>query len=275
LKRSVLFSAIYLSLFFTCKAELIHRYNFDANADDQIESADGILEGNAVVSGGALVLNGSNGYMKMPGSTVAINTHHSISVEAWITINTLSTWARLFDFGDSYGSDGGYYWFFAPSSGGGGRLAIATRGFPGYATGEQLLDAPAFPTGTKIHVVCVYDGVNRQMRVYYNGSQVASNNITMLSANLRNTFAYIGKSLYSADPYLNASIDEFRIYNIPLNASMVQASYQAGPNSPITTYFVPSNPDPVDQGISGGSTTDAELAIGRIGRHYWAPCLSG
>jgi len=252
LKRSVLFSAIYLSLFFTCKAELIHRYNFDANADDQIESADGILEGNAVVSGGALVLNGSNGYMKMPGSTVAINTHHSISVEAWITINTLSTWARLFDFGDSYGSDGGYYWFFAPSSGGGGRLAIATRGFPGYATGEQLLDAPVFPTGTKIHVVCVYDGVNRQMRVYYNGSQVASNNITMLSANLRNTFAYIGKSLYSADPYLNASIDEFRIYNIPLNASMVLASYQAGPNSPITTYFVPSNPDPVDQGISDG-----------------------
>jgi hypothetical protein len=235
-------------LVFTCKAELVHRYSFNTNANDLIGSANGTLFGNAAVSGGALVLDGSGDYMAMPGSVIAVNTYHSISVEAWVTMNTNATWARLFDFGDSFGNDGGYYWFYSPYSGGGSRLAISTGGYPGYAAGEQLIDTTALPTGTKVHVICVYDGVNHQMRIYRNGTLDSSVSVTMLTANLHNTFAYIGKSLYYWDAYLNASIDEFRIYNIPLNASMALSSYQAGPNSPITTYSVPCNPNPSDQG---------------------------
>lgn len=204
--------------------------------------------GDAAVSGGALILDGSGDWMEMPGSVIAVNTYHSISVEAWVTMNTNATWARLFDFGDSFGTDGGYYWFYSPYSGGGSRLAISTGGFPGYSAGEQLIDTTALPTGTQVHVICVYDGVNHQMRIYRNGSLDSSVGVTMLTANLRNNFAYIGKSLYASDPALNASIDEFRIYNIPLNDSMALASYQAGSNSPIDTYSVPSDPTPLPQG---------------------------
>jgi hypothetical protein len=42
---------------------------------------------------------------------------------------------------------------------------------------------------------------------------------------------FIGRSLYAADAYLNASIDEFRIYDSALSAEQVKKDYSAGPDS--------------------------------------------
>jgi hypothetical protein len=41
---------------------------------------------------------------------------------------------------------------------------------------------------------------------------------------------YIGNTLFAGDPLLNASIDEFRIYNGALSPSQVQADRLLGPN---------------------------------------------
>src|SRR5262249_47219995 len=38
------------------------------------------------------------------------------------------------------------------------------------------------------------------------------------------------KSFYSADPYLNALIDEFRVWNQALNPAQIEASFESGPN---------------------------------------------
>ena len=38
-------------------------------------------------------------------------------------------------------------------------------------------------------------------------------------------YAYIGKSQFGVDPYLDAQIDEFRVYDRALSASEVKALY--------------------------------------------------
>lgn len=255
LKRTSLFSIILLFVISTnAPAGLTHRYSFDTDTSDSVGSADGTLAGNASVSGGALLLDGTDDWMEMPGSVIAINTYPSASVEAWFTLTESSGWVRIFDFGDTLGSDGGYYWFFSPS-GSGSRLAISTAGYPGYATGEDIVSADLIPAGTPTHLVCVYDGTSDQMRIYRDGALAASGPVTMLLSNVHNAFAYIGKSCYPNDPELNGSINEFRIYNIALNDSMVSASYLSGPDTPIETYAVPSDPSPADQETAGITPT--------------------
>ncbi len=253
MKRLIILSAILSYITVPVQAELAHRYTFATNASDSVGSAHGLLKGNAFLSGGALVLDGSDAWVELPASTLAINTYHSITLEAWLTLNVSSGWNRLFDFGDSSGSSGGYYLFYSPSGGGGSRFSISTGGFPGYQAGEQVVDSTSIPEGIKTHIVCVYDGINRQMRLYRDGSLIASTSpVTYLLSDVRDTFAYLGKSLYSSDPLMNGSLDEFRIYNIPLDDTMAAASYQSGPNLPIETYSVPSNPNPPEGADSDG-----------------------
>ena len=50
---------------------------------------------------------------------------------------------------------------------------------------------------------------------------------------------YIGHSLYSADPTLNGSVTEFRIYNSPLTPSQIAADFALGPNQLIGTSTAP------------------------------------
>ena len=229
------------------RADLVHRYSFDTDAGDSIGSADGTLVGDANISGGELVLDGTGDWMELPGSVIDINSYPSASIEAWFTWNSASNWQRVFDFGDTSGGNGGYCWLYTPSSGSDSRLVISTGGFPGYQTGEELTTGEILQTGTTIHLICVYDSSAGQMRIYQNGTFVNSVYVTMLLADVRNTYAYIGKSLYSADPELNGSIDELRIYNIAFSDSMAEASFISGPNTPIETYSVPFNPSPADQ----------------------------
>jgi hypothetical protein len=245
-KISLLLLALVMFLASAVHADLVHRYSFDTDASDSVGSADGTLMGDAFVSGEAVVLDGNDDWMELPGSVIDINSYHSATIEAWFILDSLSNWQRVFDFGDTSGDTGGYYWFYTPSSGGDSRLVISTGGFPGYETGEQVTTGEILPTGTTIHLICVYDGSAGQMRIYQDGDFISSTNVTMLLSDVHNTYAYIGKSVYTWDPELNVSIDELRIYNIPFSDSMAEASFISGPNTPIETYSVPSNPSPED-----------------------------
>ena len=51
-------------------ANLTHRYNFNSDARDSVGGADGVLQGGASVSGGALVLDGISGYLALPANLV-------------------------------------------------------------------------------------------------------------------------------------------------------------------------------------------------------------
>ncbi len=71
-----------------------------------------------------------------------------------------------------------------------------------------------------VHVVIAYHPYAGYVALYTNGVLAAINNNVgnSLAATLgADPLNYLGLSLYSADPLLNASIDEFRIYNGPLS----------------------------------------------------------
>ena len=54
---------------------------------------------------------------------------------------------------------------------------------------------------------------------------------------MSSAWSFIGRSLFSADAWLNATIDEFRIYDGRLTPEEIAANYQFGPDAlalPIT-----------------------------------------
>jgi hypothetical protein len=104
---------------------------------------------------------------------------------------------------------------------------------------------------TNVHIVAIYNPDAGSFSYYTNGVLAASavlyNTLTVPPAfngpcDKQTALAYtlgadplnyLGHSLYAADPYLNASIDEFRIYNAALTPAQINADYILGPNQVI------------------------------------------
>ena len=222
-------------------AALVNRYSFipssdpeDPNAIDSVGGMDGVPMGTAAQTDGQLVLD-SGGWVALPANVLSDYT--SASVEVWFTMDATSGWARLFDFGDTSGNDGGYCWFLTPTGPGNLRLAISTGGFPSWSTGEEVVNGPAMTAATDYHLVAVYDqaggaGGNAAMRLFLNGTEVAANEtVTMLLSDVHRAYALIGKAVYPNDPLFDGFIDEFRIYNTPLNLVAVTLNAQLGPDN--------------------------------------------
>ncbi len=89
-------------------ATLAHRYSFVSDASDSVGGANGTLVGSAVVSGGQLVLDGSDGcYVDLPGGQINIATNIAVTFDAWVTFGNATTWAELFAFGNISNGNGG------------------------------------------------------------------------------------------------------------------------------------------------------------------------
>jgi hypothetical protein len=80
-------------------SNLTHRYSFTTNANDSVGTAHGTLRGGATISGGAVVLDGSSGYVDLPNGIVS--TLSNVTFETWLTDNGSGNWARILDFGFS------------------------------------------------------------------------------------------------------------------------------------------------------------------------------
>ena len=167
-----------------------------------------LLNGASWVTGysnGAVNLSGSNQYISLPPGLV--NSLKDFSITTWVNLGSLASWARIFDFGSGTST----YMFLAPQSGSGNlRVAITTNG----NGAEQQINAPAaLPIGAWHHVaVTLTGGVGI---LYLDGMGVGTNSgITLSPSGLgATTQNWIGRSQFSADPYLNGRVDEFRIYS--------------------------------------------------------------
>jgi hypothetical protein len=205
-------------------ALLTHRYSFDTDASDSVGAANGTLQGSASVSGGSLVLDGNFGsYLELPPAI--LQGYPQVTVDAWVTFNTAQTWARLWYFGDDRADE----FYIAPSVNGGSAHWISL-GMPFGA--NTLTISPRFENQT-LHVTGVFG--NGTLEIYTNGVLEASDhNLTGRVDEVGNWFSWIGRSPY-ADPYLNANIDEFRIYRGRLAPDEILAADVLGPNQLPTT----------------------------------------
>lgn len=167
-------------------------------------------------TGTAVSLNSSNSaYVSLPENIMLSSADFTIA--AWVFWNGNQTWARIFDFGTGTGR----YMFLSPRGGSGkARFAITLNS----GNGEQVIDANiAVPSGRWAHVAVTLSGHTGTL--YIDGTEVGTNTAMYfapfhIGPTKQN---WIGRSQYSADPYFNGLIDDFRIYNGALDSSGITA----------------------------------------------------
>ncbi|MES2775587.1 MAG: LamG-like jellyroll fold domain-containing protein [Bacteroidota bacterium] len=178
---------------------------------------------NTGYAGQALSLNGTaNSYATLP--TGVVNGLSDFTVSAWVKMNTISTWMRVFDFGNSTTQ----YMFLsvqAALSGGNSTIRYAIKN--GSAAEQNVNFAYPFPLNTWVHLAITQSGNTASL--YINGTVRASNTgLNIKPAALgATTLNYLGKSQFSADPMYNGATDEFRIYSRALSAAEVNNIYAA------------------------------------------------
>ncbi len=216
---------------------LTHRYSFfnqpngSLTATDSVAGANGTLQGAAAILGGQLVLNGTSGtYLNLPGGLINGNT--AVTIESWVSFGTLPVDCFFFGLGNTDANGAGAnYIFCAPQA---GRVAI-TGVDPGWK-GEQRADSGVnWSSQTNLHIVAVFNPPAGRVSLYTNGVLAASNTgVTTPLSSVNDVYSYIGKSLYTVDPYTPLNLAEFRIYNGALGAPQVALDAAAGPTQIIT-----------------------------------------
>jgi hypothetical protein len=187
-----------------------------APTPDQTPGPTPIPNQEPIWSGGPYTLNGTSDYVDLPDGLTG--DLYDFSIACWVKLNTLDTWSRIYDFG----GDSNIFMMLTPASGNTGYpyFCITTSG----NDGEQGINGTsALPTGSWQHIAVTRSGNTGIL--YINTQEVGRNTgMTLNPADLGNTTNnYIGRSQWDHDPYLNASIENFVVYNRALSASEVSA----------------------------------------------------
>jgi arabinan endo-1,5-alpha-L-arabinosidase len=207
---------------------LAHRYSFNSNTSnvwDSIGMAHGTLMGNATIANNALHLTGaSGGYVNLPGGLVSDSS--AVTLEFWATLGTSGNWARVVDFGNISGSSGQNYFFFSPhTSTNGQRMEMKT-------STTTTFDITGTLDNRALHVVCIVDPANNYAAVYTNGAlEKTLSSAWPAFTSVSTAWSFIGRSLFSLDAYLNATIDELRLYDGRLTEEEIATDYKFGPDA--------------------------------------------
>ncbi|MEY4385170.1 MAG: hypothetical protein RLY20_453 [Verrucomicrobiota bacterium] len=202
---------------------LKHRYPFTTDANDVVGTAHGTLQGGSAIANNMLTLDGTSGYVSLPTGIVA--TYTNVTFEAWVSNTVSAQWSRIFDFGSSTTVN----MFLTPLGGSGViRFALTTTG-NGTGAEQQINGTAALPLSVMKHVALTINGGVGIL--YVDGVPVGTNSgMTLNPASMgATTQNYLGKSQYP-DPYFSGAIDEFRIYDSALPASLVLTNFLNGPN---------------------------------------------
>jgi len=168
--------------------------------------------------GGALKLNGQDGYVSLPIGP------HAATITTWIDFsNAGGAWQRIFDFGSNTTS----YMFLTPRLDTAGEMRFGIT-IEGGGAPEQLATAPeTLPTGWH-HVALAISSAG--LRLYLDGQLVASGSTTVVPSDLGEPANnWLGRSQYGADAYLRASLDDFRIYNYALTFEEIPETMRGDP----------------------------------------------
>ncbi|HPU56409.1 MAG TPA: Ig-like domain-containing protein, partial [Verrucomicrobiota bacterium] len=215
---------------------MTHQYSMSGTSgstdvQDSVGDAHGIVVTPDMFSGqdgGLLLLSGTDSnYVELPANL--ISDYGALTIETWASDSGNVNWARLFDFG----VDANRYLFLSPWAANNGtvRFAITVNG----AGSEQQLSSGNAGFGEH-HYVLVIEGASRIGRLFVDGMQVALNtNMTLTPEDIGPMpNVWLGRSQYAADGYFNGSINEFRIYNGPLDSLQIALNAATGPNTTVT-----------------------------------------
>jgi hypothetical protein len=217
--------------------------------------------------GNAVKLSGNGEYVQLPDGIVG--GLHDFTISAWVNPSQNSAWSRVFDFGTGTTAN----MFLTLSAGGGPlRFAITTGG----GGAEQRIDnTGTLPLGSWSHVAVTLSGNTGTL--YVNGTPVGTNsNMTLHPSDLgATTQNYIGRSQYP-DPYLNATVDDFQIYDDALTAADIGtlASGQPGAGN-VASYKFDEDSGPTALDSSGNGRNATIISPPSQSTPLWQPLPDG
>jgi len=259
-----------------------HRYSFTADDTDSIGGANGTNYGDAYVTGGQLVLDGTSGtYMGLPAYLFTGASGTALTVEFWATFGQNNNSAVVFDLGAQNTIGGhleGYsHLCFTPDD--------ATTGLPQARISAsdlavaQLATLPNTLDNQTVHVAVIYDPPDNTEAIYTNGVlAVINTNETVAMSAINNAISWVGRSLDVYDnegggpitPYFAGSIDEFRIYYGALNVLSLQQSDNLGPSQVLADGPVTFRTQPASSTVVavGNTATFTATAVGYLPIFY-------
>jgi GH43 family beta-xylosidase len=192
----------------------------DASGNAKTATLNGGATWVAGQSGNAVSLSGSSQYVSAPAGLVS--NLNDFTIATWVRLNASGTWTRIFDFGSSTSVN----MFLTPTTGANLRYAITTGG---NGAEQQINASSPLSAGAWHHLAVTLSGTTGSL--YLDGVQVGQNtSMTLRPSSLGNTGNnWIGRSQYAGDSYLNALVDDFRIYNRALSPAEVQSLASAAP----------------------------------------------
>ena len=198
--------------------------------------------GTAGKFGGALSFNGTSSVVTVPNSA-SLQLSTGMTLEAWVDPSKVSAaWRDVI-----YKANDNFYLEATSSN--------ASRPDGGLIAGGSYADAfgtARLPANTWSYLTETYDGST--LRLYVNGTQVASTAHTGAISTSTNPLQIGGDSLYGQ--FFAGLIDEVRIYNVALSAAQIQTDENTpvNPQGPDTTP--PTQPGTLTATAVSGSEVD-------------------
>ncbi len=192
--------------------------------DSSGNGRDGILNGNyswiaAQNGSGAVALDGSSGYIKMPNGLLSGLTETTVSTRVFVDPSNVNpSW--IFNFGTTTDSksDVNAHYLGCLLEANAYRVMLAKAH---WSDEQNTKVSSAFTTGVWKYVTYTQKGTVGTL--YLDGVKVASNeNVAYAPKDIESTVAnFIGRAPYLADNYFKGKVGDFRLYNRALSASEV------------------------------------------------------
>ncbi len=219
--------ALTVALSSLTSASLVGWWKFDETSGTTAKDSSGGGYDGTLANGGTWTAGRFDGGLQLDGNDdhVQLNigalvpTLKECTLAIWLKrATTGANWARVIDIGSSTAS----YIYVCPQDGGAGSLRVAIVAGNG-VWNEVTLTSAAVSTTDWAHIAITISDSAKRMVVYRDGKEAGSlDNMTNSMDDLGNpTNNWLGRSEYSADPYLSGTIDDFRIYDEVLSPDAI------------------------------------------------------
>jgi hypothetical protein len=219
-----------------------NRYTFDgqgSTARDVYGSADGSLRAVELSGDSSVRLNGGDPrgvqYVELPSRL--LSGLESATFEAWLTWrDSGAKWERVFDFGDpgqssSPGAPRSKMSYLFLTTQGSARGAPCVAFLGAGADSSVVIDGSSpLARGQLVQIGVVIDRAASRMKLFVDGEIVGETRLERSLAEIADERSWLGRSLYSNDPYLHGTLHDFRIYARALSEAEIATSHRAGPD---------------------------------------------
>lgn len=182
----------------------------------------------------------TQGYIDLPNGMISSLTN--VTFEAWLTIDSVQNWQRVFDFGTN--TNGEQTGVGGSGTGTDVTMLAVNRALTSNTQRMQALDASVdmgandssvtISLGVKHHCSLVWKNLgpgSSQQAWYFDGNVVASQTtgLNMSLSNIEDVNNWLGRSNWGTDSNTDGTYDQFAIYNTAFTPAEVAANFAAGP----------------------------------------------